>query len=52
MMKHVIKPSTSRNETKMEQWNQTIAPGDTVYVEGVFGAGEWKPFLNGTIIQK
>ena len=52
MMKHVIKPSTSRNETKMEQWNQTIAPGDTVYVEGVFGAEEWKPFLNGTIIQK
>ena len=52
MMKHVIKPSTSRNETKMEQWNQIIAPGDTVYVEGVFGAEEWKPFLNGTIIQK
>jgi hypothetical protein len=52
MMKHVIQPSTSRNETKMEQWNQTIAPDDTVYVEGVFGAEEWKPFLNGTIIQK
>ena len=52
MMKHVIKPSTSRNETKMEQWNQTIAPGDTVYVEGDFGSEEWKPFLNGTIITK
>ncbi len=52
MMKHVIKPSTSRNETKMEQWNQTIAPGDTVYLEGDFGAVEWKPFLNGKIITK
>lgn len=52
VMKHVIKPSTSRNETKMEQWNQTIAPGDTVYVEGDFGAVEWKPFLNGKIITK
>ena len=52
VMKHVIKPSTSRNETKMEQWNQTIAPGDTVYVEGDFGAEEWKPFLNGKIITK
>ena len=50
VMKHVIKPSTSRNETKMEQWNQTIAPGDTVYVEGDFGAEEWKPFLNGNIL--
>ena len=52
VMKHVIKPSTSRNETKMEQWNQTIAPGETVYVEGDFGAEEWKPFLNGKIITK
>ena len=52
VMKHVIKPSTSRNETKMEQWNQTIAPGDTVYLEGDFGAEEWKPFLNGNIIKK
>ena len=52
MMKHVIKPSTGRNETKMEQWNQTIAPGDTVYVEGDFGAEEWKSFLNGNIIKK
>jgi hypothetical protein len=52
MMKHVIKPSTSRNETKMEQWNQTIAPGDTVYLEGDFGNEEWKSFLNGTIITK
>ncbi len=50
-MSRMIQPSTCRNETKMEQWNQTIAPGDTVYVDGDFGAEEWKPFLNGTIIQ-
>jgi hypothetical protein len=51
-LSRMIKPSTSRNETKMEQWNQTIAPGDTVYLEGDFGAEEWKPFLNGKIITK
>ena len=50
-MSRMIQPSTCRNETKMEQWNQTIAPGDTVYVDGDFGAEEWKAFLNGTIIQ-
>ena len=50
-MSRMILPSTCRNETKMEQWNQTIAPGDTVYVDGDFGAEEWKAFLNGTIIQ-
>ena len=33
----------------MEHWNQTVAPGDTVYVDGDFGAEEWKPFLNGKI---
>jgi calcineurin-like phosphoesterase family protein len=33
----------------MEYWNQTVAPGDTVFVEGDFGADEWKPFLNGKI---
>ena len=49
---HVMKPNTVRNENLMEQWNQTIAPGDTVYVEGDFGSEEWKPFLNGTIITK
>jgi calcineurin-like phosphoesterase family protein len=48
-LSRLIKPSTSRNETLMEHWNQTIAPGDTVYVEGDFGADEWKPFLNGKI---
>ena len=50
-MSRMVQPSTCRNETLMEQWNQAIAPGDTVYVEGDFGAEEWKPFLNGTIIQ-
>ena len=50
-MSRMIQPSTCRNETLMEQWNQTIAPGDTVYVDGDFGAEEWKAFLNGTIIQ-
>jgi hypothetical protein len=44
-----IQPSTCRNETLMEHWNQTVAPGDTVYIEGDFGAEEWKPFLNGKI---
>ena len=51
-LSRMIKPSTSRNETLMEHWNQTVAPGDTVYLAGEFGAEEWKPFLNGTIIQK
>ena len=46
-----IQPNTNRNQTLMEHWNQTVAPGDTVYLEGEFGAEEWKPFLNGTIIQ-
>jgi hypothetical protein len=47
-----IQANTNRNQTLMEHWNQTVAPGDTVYVDGEFGAEEWKPFLNGTIIQK
>ena len=49
-LNHVMKPETVRNEDMMEQWNQTIAPGDTVYVEGDFGVEEWKPFLNGNIL--
>jgi hypothetical protein len=49
---HVPKPSTKFNHDQLEHWNQTVAPGDTVYVEGDFGAEEWKPFLNGTIIKK
>ena len=48
-LSRMIKPSTSRNETLMERWNQTVAPSDTVYIEGDFGAEEWKPFLNGKI---
>ena len=46
------KPNTNRNQTLMEHWNQTVAPEDTVYLKGDFGSEEWKPFLNGTIIQK
>lgn len=49
-LSRMIKPSTSRNETLMEHWNQAVVPGDTVYLEGDFGAEEWKPFLNGKII--
>lgn len=48
-LSRMVRPSTSRNETLMELWNQTVAPGDTVYLEGNFGAEEWKPFLNGKI---
>lgn len=51
-LSQVVKPNTNRNQTLMEQWNQQVAPGDTVYLEGEFGADEWKPFLNGTIITK
>lgn len=47
-----IQANTNRNQTLMEHWNQRVAPGDTVYLDGEFGAEEWKPFLNGTIIQK
>ena len=51
-LSRMIKPSTSRNETLMEHWNQTVAPGDTVYLDGDFGAEEWKPFLNGIMIER
>ena len=47
-----IQANTNRNQMLMEHWNQTVAPGDTVYVEGDFGAEEWKPYLNGNIIMK
>ena len=43
-------PQRNRNQTLMEHWNQTIGLHDTVYVEGEFGAEEWKPFLNGKIV--
>ena len=46
-----IQANTNRNETLMERWNQQVAPGDTVYVEGDWVAEEWRPFLNGTIIK-
>ena len=45
-----IQANTNRNQTLMEHWTQTVAPGDTVYVDGEFGAEEWKPFLNGNIL--
>ena len=51
-LSRMIKPCTSRNETLMEHWNQTVSPGDTVYINGDFGAEEWRLFLNGTIIQQ
>ena len=43
-------PLKNRNQTLMERWNQTVGLHDTVYVEGGFGAEEWKPFLNGKIV--
>jgi len=49
-LSQVVKPNTNRNQTLMEHWNQTVAPGDTVYVEGDFGDKEWMKFLNGRII--
>ena len=51
-LSRAIQPNTNRNQTLMEHWNQTVAPEDTVYVDGTFGAEEWKPFLNGKIITK
>lgn len=42
-------PLKNRNQTLMEQWNQTVGLYDTVYVEGEFGSGEWIKFLNGEI---
>ena len=51
-LSRVIQPNTNRNQTLMEHWNQTVAPDDTVYVDGTFGAEKWKPFLNGKIITK
>ena len=30
-------------------WNQTVAPGDSVYVKGDFGSDEWMKYLNGDI---
>ena len=30
-------PNTNRNLTLMEHWNQTVAPEDTVYLDGEFG---------------
>ena len=47
---HQMQPNTNRNQTLMEHWNQTVAPGDAVYMDGELGAEEWKPFLNGTIL--
>ena len=45
-----IQANTNRNQNLMEHWNQSVAPGDTVYVDGEFGAEKWKPFLNGNIL--
>lgn len=48
-LSRVPQANTNRNHTLMEHWNQTVAPGDTVFVEGDFGAKEWMKFLNGKI---
>ena len=39
-LNRVPQVNTNRNQTLMEHWNQTVAPGDTVFVEGDFGAKE------------
>ena len=46
-LNRVPQANTNRNQTMMEHWNQTVAPGDTVIVEGEFGAEEWMKYLNG-----
>ena len=46
-LNRVPQANTNRNHTMMEHWNQTVAPGDTVIVEGEFGAEEWMKYLNG-----
>lgn len=51
-LSRVPQTNTNRNHTLMEHWNQTVAPGDTVFVEGDFGAKEWMKFLNGKIEMK
>ena len=48
-LNRVAQANTNRNQTLLEHWNQTVAPGDTVIVEGDFGAKEWMSFLNGKI---
>ena len=48
-LNRVPQANTNRNQTLMEHWNQTVAPGDTVYVEGDFGSEEWMKDLNGDI---
>ena len=48
-LNHVPQANANRNQTLMEHWNQTVVPGDTVYVKGDFGAEEWIKYLNGDI---
>ncbi len=48
-LNRVPQANANRNQTRMEHWNQTVAPGDTVYVEGDFGSDEWMKYLNGDI---
>ena len=45
-LSRVVQPNTNRNQTLMEHWNQTVAPGNTVYVDGDFGAEAWVKFLS------
>ena len=42
-LSHVIQPNTNRNQTLMEHWNQTVAPEDTVYVDGMSMSHEGRP---------
>ena len=46
-LNRVAQANTNRNQTLLEHWNQTVAPGDTVIVEGEFGDEEWMKYLNG-----
>lgn len=38
------------NQTLMEHWNNTVSPGDKVYVKGDFGNTDWMPLLNGDLL--
>ena len=40
------------NQSIMEQWNKTVAPGDKVMVNGEMPDSEWLQFLNGEIVNE
>lgn len=37
------------NQTIMEHWNRTVAPGDKVTVKGTLPESEWLQLINGNI---